>query len=132
MANPPVAVQPRHSSGGSQSIERPAQVVQAPAGGERVKRLPPRRRAGPGQRAGGTEDEVSLVRLWRRTYLGHVSRRPPDGGRLRLGSARPGEYQQHEQGVCEGESRELCGGGDNDVRVPGPDRPGESRDGVPL
>ena len=78
----------RYSAGGSHSSS--AGTGRSGAGGWRAREAPPvRRRAGPAQRAGGAEDEVSLARFWRRTYLGHVSRRPPDGGRLGLRSACP-------------------------------------------
>ena len=65
-----------------------------------MKRLPARGRARSGEGGGGAEDEVSLTCVGRGPDLGHVSRRPPDGGGLGLRGAGPGEYEQYEQRVA--------------------------------
>jgi hypothetical protein len=82
--------------GGLPLVKRPAQLDQAPARGERVKRLPSRRGEGTGQSAGGAEDKMSLACIRRRPNLGHVSPRPPDRSGLGLRRARAGEHEQHE------------------------------------
>jgi len=113
-------------------VERAAQIDQAPPGGERVKRLLSGRRAGSGERRGGTQDEMRLTRIGRRPNLGHVAGGPSDGSRLGLWGASPGENEEDEQRVGERQLRKLSRRGHDDVGIARFHRPGEPGHGMAL